>query len=98
VTAPPLIIPPGQCLTDIWPHLHNAARRRWLALVAVEARAVRAEARAAAAAETPPWNAQGATSAHAIEQEAIRRRREILYRDEGYSTITLARRAGWTRP
>jgi hypothetical protein len=97
VTAPPLVLPPGQCLTDIWPNLHGAARRRWLAVVAVEARAVRAEARAAAAA-APAWNAQGATSAHAIEQEAIRRRREILYRDEGYGTITLARRAGWTRP
>jgi hypothetical protein len=97
VTAPPLILPPGRCLTDIWPNLHGAARRRWLAVVAAEARAVRDATRAAAAA-TPPWNAAGATSVHALEQEAIAKRRKILYQDEGYGTITQARRAGWTRP
>ena len=37
------VLPPGRCLTDIWPHLTPAQRRPWLRVVEVEARQVRAE-------------------------------------------------------
>ena len=38
-------LPPGLCLTDVWDRLPHVARRRWLAVVAAEARAVAADAR-----------------------------------------------------
>ena len=45
MTAPSLTLPHGRCLSDVWEHLPHVARRRWLAVVAAEARAVAADAR-----------------------------------------------------
>ncbi len=44
---PALRLPAGRSLTDLWPNLPHPVRRRWLAVVAAEARAVREEAQAA---------------------------------------------------
>jgi hypothetical protein len=42
-----LVLPPGRCLTDVWPHLPLRLKVRWLLVVEQEGRAVRKEAAAA---------------------------------------------------
>jgi hypothetical protein len=37
VTAPTLALPPGKCLTDIWPYLRPQVKTRWLKVVEREA-------------------------------------------------------------
>ena len=43
----PLSLPPGVCLTSVWPHLSLREKQRWVQVVEVEARAVRRDAAAA---------------------------------------------------
>ena len=73
---PPLQLPPGRCLTDVWADLPHVARRRWLAVVMVEARAVRAEARAAR--PVGPWTPEGLAAVVVAERAAIARRRDVM--------------------
>ena len=44
---PALRLPPGLCLTDVWPHLPLPVRQRWVQVIEGEARAVRRDVAAA---------------------------------------------------
>jgi len=75
--TPILQLPAGVALTDIWAHLSHPVRRRWLAVVTAEARAVRAETRAAQA-PVVPWEPEGLAAVVEAERSAIVRRRTVL--------------------
>jgi len=75
--TPALRLPPGRCLSDLWANLPHPVRRRWLAVVTAEARAVRAETRAAQA-PVVPWEPEGLAAVVEAERSAIVRRRTVL--------------------
>lgn len=73
-------LPPGRCLTDVWPHLRPEDRRHWLRVVQAEAAGVTREAAAyrCHGRHGSPLTPRQAAEAYAREDREASRRRDWL--------------------
>lgn len=73
-------LPPGRCLTDVWPHLRPEDRRYWLRVVQAEAVDVTREAAAyrCQGRRTSPLTPRQASEAWELEHREAARRRAWL--------------------
>lgn len=73
-------LPPGRCLTDVWPHLRPEDRRYWLRVVQAEAADVTRETATyrRQGRRTSPLTPRQAAEAYAREDREASRRRAWL--------------------